>query len=84
MAEHKRGLKGAVSMTGGADGGSPPGGARDNRKEAAYWVSHRQGPFMVHDNKADCEQRPTDKVGYLDNLEAAVEKGFQPCRTCLP
>ena len=84
MAKHKRGVSGEAAAATGGVGDETSGGARDNSKEAAYWVSHRQGPFMVHDNKADCEQRQTDKVGYLDNLEAAVEQGFQPCRTCLP
>jgi hypothetical protein len=81
MAHYKRGLSGnQAAAKGGTEALS--GAGRDNRKHAAFWVSHRHGPFLIHDNKGSCEQQPNDNVGYLDNYEAAIEQGFAPCPKC--
>ncbi len=81
MAEHRRGLQGNVS-SGRASKGEPGAGA-DNRTTAKFWVSHRMGPFMFHDNTGDCEQLPQDNVGYLNDAAVAIEQGFMPCPHCL-
>ncbi|KKL98669.1 hypothetical protein LCGC14_1822130 [marine sediment metagenome] len=81
MAEHKRGLEGSVSSGKTTKGGSGVGA--DNRKTAKFWLSHRQGPFMFHDNTKDCEQQPRDNVSYLNDAAAAIEQGFMPCPRCM-
>ncbi len=62
---------------------APHANARDNTKEAEFWVSHRGGPFLIHDNSKDCEQLPNDNVGYSDNSDALIEQGFAPCPKCM-
>ncbi len=83
MAHQKRGLSGnQAAAKGGLGAGAGVG--RDNRKHAVFWVSHRHGPFLIHDNKGPCEQLPNDNVGYLDSYEVAIEQGFAPCPKCKP
>lgn len=100
MAHKKRGLEGnQAAAKGGAGttgdyrptwiepmkGDSMPAGAgRDNRKHAKFWVSHRMGPFLVHDNQGDCQPERIDNVGYLDSYENAIAQGFAPCPKCSP
>ena len=81
MAQHRRGLSGSVS-SGKATKGESGVGA-DNKATAKFWVSHRMGPFMFHDNTGDCEQLPNDNVGYLNDAAAAIEQGFMPCPRCM-
>ena len=80
MTKHTRGLKGAVSMTGGAGAKTPTG--RDNTKEAKFWVSHRGGPFLIH-KVGKCSPETIDNAGYLDDYDNAIEQGFAPCPKCL-
>ena len=85
MAKYKRGLSGSQeAATGGTDGEAVGGKGRDNTTEAAFWVSHRGGPFLIHDNQAEdkCEPLPIDNAGYLDDYDAAIEQGFAPCPKC--
>ena len=56
--------------------------ARDNTTEAAFWVSHRGGPFLIHHVGA-CEPLANDNAGYLDNYDTAIEQGFAPCPKCM-
>lgn len=83
MAHEKRGLSGNQAA---AKGGAGPASGRglDNRKHATFWVSHRHGPFLIHDNTGSCEQLRIDNVGYLNSYEAAIEQGFAPCPKCKP
>lgn len=84
MTEHVRSVSGeAKAATGGVGGAEGTANARDNSKEATYWVSHRMGPFLIHDNTKDCEPQPNDNVGYLDNKDSAIDQGFMPCPKCL-
>ena len=75
----ERSLSGEVSTEVGAASG---GEARDNTTEAAYWVSHRSGPFLVH-KVGECEPKTIDNAGYLDEYEVAIEQGFAPCPKCI-
>ena len=87
MAHSKRGLSGnQAAAKGGTSttGGGGKGAGRDNRKHAKFWLSHRHGPFLIHDNQGECEQLLIDNVGYLDSYEAAIEQGFGPCPKCSP
>jgi len=81
MAQYKRGLSGSAS-TGKTTKGESGAGA-DNRQEAKFWLSHRMGPFMLHDNQGDCEQQTQDNVGYLNDVAVAIEQGFMPCPKCM-
>ncbi len=81
MVEHKRGLQGSVSSGKTTKGESGTGA--DNRTTAKFWVSHRMGPFMFHDNTKDCEQKQQDNVGYLNDAAVAIEQGFMPCPRCM-
>ncbi len=83
MTHQKRGLSGNQAAATGSIGGAA-GAGRDNRKHAAFWVSHRHGPFLIHDNKGACEQLLIDSVGYLDSYEVAIDQGFAPCPKCSP
>ena len=85
MVKHTRGLSGSSSATGVSGtsrGDAIAGGARDNTKEAAYWVSHRGGPFLIH-KVGKCEPQPNDNAGYLDQYDVAIEQGFAPCPKCI-
>lgn len=68
---------------GAVTGGGSTANARDNAKEATYWVSHRGGPFLVHKNGEGCESQTMDNVGYLDVLDTAIDQGFMPCPKCM-
>ncbi len=81
MAHHGRSLRGSVSS--GKTTKGKAGVAADNREKAAFWVSHRMGPFMFHDNTKDCEAQPQDNVGYMDDAAVAIEQGFMPCPRCM-
>ena len=83
MVHQKRGLSGNQAAAVGSIGGAA-GAGRDNRKHAAFWVSHRHGPFLIHDNKGDCEPQANDNHGFLDSYEAAIDQGFAPCPKCNP
>ena len=79
MVKHKRGLSGAqVSAAGGVGGGE--GSGRDNTEHAVFWVSHRQGPFLVHE-VGGC--KPEGNVGFGDNYDNLIEQGFAPCPQCI-
>ena len=60
--------------------------ARDNTKEAQYWVAHRMGPFLVHRNQGDnqCVPQQVDNPGYGDDLDILVLQGFMICPSCKP
>ena len=75
MAKHKRGLAG--SSPAATAGGST---ASDNTN--AFWVSHRQGPFLIHKVGA-CDPQPIDNAGYLDDVGTAINQGFGPCPKCM-
>ena len=79
MADKKRGLSGHQAA---AEVGTGTAAGRDNAKEARHWVSHRGGPFLVHDNEGACEPQPNDNAGYLDDYGVAIEQGFAPCPKC--
>jgi len=81
VTHRKRGLQGSVSSGKTTKGES--GAGADNRRTAKFWVSHRMGPFMFHDNTKDCKQKPHDNVGYLNDAAAAIEQGFMPCPRCM-
>lgn len=78
----KRKLTGSVSSgrTSREEGASM---SKENRKEAKFWVSHRQGPYLFHDNSSSCEPQPEDNVGYLDDASTAIDQGFSPCSRCM-
>jgi len=80
MAKQKRGLSGDVSAnpTGGASGAGA-----DSRETMKFWVSHRQGPFLFHDNTGPCEPQSIDNVGYLNDAGSAIDQGFEACSRCL-
>ena len=83
MAKYEVGLEGTMSprpIRGGAD--VEPGG-KDNTKEAPYWVSHRGGPFLIHDNAGDCKPVSNDNAGYVDDLDVVIEQGFMSCPKCI-
>ena len=80
MAKQERSTSGSVSTSKGELGGSGVG--RDNRVEAAFWLSHRSGPFLIHVNGKGCEPQTADNPGYLDNEETAIEQGFARCPRC--
>ncbi len=80
MANQSRGLSGRASS---GKATKEPGVGADNRKTAKFWVSHRMGPFMFHDNAGACEPQPQDNVGYLNDAAVAIEQGFAPCPRCL-
>ncbi len=79
MAAKKTSLSGRA---GAVTGGDSRAGARDNTKEAAFWVSHRGGPFLIHKVGA-CEPETIDNAGYLDDYDNAIEQGFAPCPKCI-
>ncbi len=79
MAAKRTSLSGRA---GAVTGGDSRAGARDNTKEAKFWVSHRGGPFLVH-KVGDCEPQPNDNAGYLDIFDTAIDQGFAPCPKCM-
>ena len=78
MVKHKRGLTGSPAAPTVGNSGS----GRDNTKHAAFWASHRQGPFLIHKVGA-CDPQPIDNAGYLDDLDTAINQGFGPCPKCM-
>ena len=87
MTHQKRGLSGnQAAATGGVGvtGGRGVGKGRDNTKYAKFWVSHRQGPFLIHLVAGDCEVGAKDSAGYGDDYDNLIEQGFAPCPKCSP
>ena len=79
MAKQERSVSGNMRVKIGRTG---RGEARDNTKEAKFWVSHRGGPFLIH-KVGDCKPETIDNAGYLDDYDNAIEQGFAPCPKCL-
>ena len=81
MTHSKRGLEGNVSS---GRGGLSPGErstAMPKTKERTdwpYWISHRGGPFLIH-NVADCDP---GAMGCNNSFENLIEQGFFPCPKC--
>lgn len=83
MADQQREVSGSAAAATGGVGEANAGVARDNRAEAKYWLSHRGGPFLIHDNVGECQPQPNDKAGFLDDYDTAIEQGFAPCPKCM-
>ncbi len=79
MVKHKRGMAGAPPA---ATAGTSKSSGRDNAKHAAFWASHRSGPFLVH-KVGGCEPQPIDNAGFLDNFDTAIDQGFMICPKCM-
>ena len=79
MTNHKRGLTGSSPA---ATAGGSKSAARDNTKHAKFWVSHRQGPFLIH-KVGVCDPQPIDNAGFLDDVGTAINQGFGPCPKCM-
>ena len=43
-----------------------------------YWISHRMGPFLIH-NAEDCDPKAMGCHNSYDNL---IEQGFMSCPKC--
>ena len=84
MAGFKRGVSGNQAAATGGVGAGGAGRERDNTKHAKFWVSHRHGPFLIHDNAGDCEVGAKDSAGYSDDYDNLIEQGFAPCPKCNP
>ncbi len=80
MAHAKREIGGSQATAVGNSGGVPPGVGGDNAKSAKFWVSHRQGPFLIHEVDG-CE--PEGNVGFGDDYDNLIEQGFAPCPKCI-
>ena len=80
MAEHKRGVAGSQAASKGAAGGGGAGEGSDNATTAKFWVSHRMGPFLVHE-VGGCD--PEGNVAFGDDYDNLIEQGFAPCPKCI-
>jgi hypothetical protein len=90
VTHHERGLEGQVGVGGntsnGPPGGSPGGSTAEPTPSAqlhAYWLEHRQGPFLYHKVDGPCEAPNRPNVGYLSDVDRIVEQGFIPCPKCI-
>ncbi len=85
MTHYKRGLEGNVSSGRGRlgpDGRSTGMAAKKMKRieklDWPYWISHRGGPFLIH-NVVDCD--PLAR-GCNNSFENLIEQGFFPCPKC--
>lgn len=74
MPAQKRGLEGSVGAGKTTKGNPTADGAGDWK----FWVSHRGGPFLIH-NVEDCDPAAGGCKNSYANL---IEQGFAPCPKC--
>ncbi len=82
MPHYKRGLSGEVgSGTGGLSAGPQAGRSsavpkrKAEKKDWPRWISHRGGPFLIHNNAA-CDP---GAMGCNNSYENLIGQGFAPC-----
>ena len=88
MTHHTRGVSGSMSATGSASPGRGREAERIDQPDLPsytreprpweFWISHRQGPFMIH-SKEGCDPKAMGCHNAYDNL---IEQGFMPCPKC--
>ncbi len=88
MTNYKRGpeqgLSGNVSSgvsgsVGARKGSSAVPKKKAEKKDWPRWISHRGGPFLIHNNAA-CDP---GAMGCNNSVENLIEQGFAPCpRKC--
>ena len=86
MTDHKRSVAGNVGSGSGGVGrrsekiAATPESAAYTRlpRPWKYWISHRQGPFLIHSTE-DCDPKAMGCYNSYDNL---VGQGFMSCPKC--
>lgn len=83
MTEHEREISGMTSSGAHGGGDEAASGPKPSREIHRFWLSHRRGPFLFHENSGPCQPTPADNVGYLSDVAVIIDQGFAPCPKCI-